>query len=126
MRENIHDNLFGAHPPDLFQIDANLGFTTAICEMLIQEIDGVIRLLPALPNTLPSGSISGVKLHGGHTISLCWKEFRLVRAEVEAARDGEIVIAGTYLSGDTATYRDQEGNTHLSLQAGARYQFACG
>ena len=93
LREHIHDNLFGAHPPQLFQIDANLGLTAAICELLLQETGGVVRLLPALPKEMASGSLEGVRVHGGHRLSFGWKDGILQWLEIEAARDGAITLA---------------------------------
>ena len=97
MRENIHDNLFGAHPPELFQIDANFGFTVAVCELLIQEVKGVVRLLPALPKALPFGSLRGVRIHGGHTVSFGWVNGAIEWLEIIAARDDSLVLNGAGL-----------------------------
>ena len=94
MRENIHDNLFGAHPPELFQIDANFGFTIAICELLLQETRGVVRLLPALPRALKGGCLRGVRIHGGHTLSFGWAKGEIVWLEIDPARDESLVFSG--------------------------------
>jgi len=92
LRENVHDNFFGAHPPNLFQIDANFGFTVAVCELLLQEKGGVVRLLPALPSALPCGSLRGVRIHGGHTLSFGWKDSAVEWVELEAARTETIQL----------------------------------
>lgn len=97
MRENIHDNLFGAHPPELFQIDANFGFTIAVCELLIQEVKGVVHLLPALPKALPTGSLHGVRIHGGHTISFNWVNGAIESLEIVAAGDDALALNGAGL-----------------------------
>ena len=46
---------FGQHPP--FQIDANLGFTAAVLEMLLFSKPGFLRILPALPDQWKKGRI---------------------------------------------------------------------
>jgi alpha-L-fucosidase 2 len=74
-------NLLSTHPP--FQIDANLGFPAAIVELLVQSHGGVLRLLPALPQSWPDGAVDGVRCRGGLTVSLRWAAGRLAAATIQ-------------------------------------------
>jgi alpha-L-fucosidase 2 len=47
----------GALPP--FQIEAGMGFVSAVCEMLVRSRPGFLRLLPALPDAWPQGNVRG-------------------------------------------------------------------
>lgn len=71
-RPGTYPNLFCAHPP--FQIDGNFGGAAGIAEMLVQGHEGFVNILPALPSSWPDGEISGIKVPGGATIDLKWKD----------------------------------------------------
>lgn len=86
----LYANLFCAHPP--FQIDGNFGATAGIAEMLLQSHNGVIRLLPALPKAWPTGSVTGLRARGGLIVDIHWRDGRLVRARLQATRDGEVRV----------------------------------
>ena len=67
-----YPNLLCAHPP--FQIDGNFGITAAIAMLFLQCEDDKIKLLPALPDEMPCGEISGLFAKGGICLSFAWKD----------------------------------------------------
>lgn len=69
----IFSNLFCVHPPFYFQIDGNLGFVSGINEMLLTEENGLMELLPALPeNFAETGNVQNMVVNGVK-ISFKWK-----------------------------------------------------
>lgn len=66
IRVFMYPNLFTTHNRgNCFQMDANLGFTAAMMEMLVFSKPGWVELLPALPKAFTSGRIQGMLLRGG-------------------------------------------------------------
>jgi alpha-L-fucosidase 2 len=104
--ERTYPNMFDAHPP--FQIDGNFGGTAAILEMLVQSWGGEIRLLAALPQAWPEGSLHGVRARGGVELDLDWSKGRLKRLRIRAK------------PGQDVTIRHRQSVTKLTMDARGR------
>jgi alpha-L-fucosidase 2 len=79
--DNGFNSIFGRKRPR-FQIEANLGATAGIAEMLLQSHGDFIHLLPALPKDWPDGSVRGLRARGGYTVDLRWENGGLVEYQI--------------------------------------------
>ncbi len=75
-------SLLDLHPPRIFQIDGNLGAVAAGIEALVSFYDGTAHLLSGLPAQWESGSLGGVRIPGGHSLSLAWENGQLTSLKV--------------------------------------------
>jgi len=64
------DERWGKGPA--FQIDANMGWTAAILEMLVYSKPGQLVLLPSIPAQWRHGSVDGILCRGGLELSINW------------------------------------------------------
>lgn len=107
-------NLMDNHPMGdgyVFQIDGNLGATAAMIEMLVQCRNSRIHLLPALPKQFGDGSIEGVLLRGGITLTMQWKDQKVLQASFLSAAEQKVTV---YANGEEKEVTLQAGVTSLT------------
>ena len=84
------ESLLDLIPPDIFQIDGNLGGVAAIVESIISEQGGYIVVGGALPSEWGSGSLNGITLRGGHKADVYWDD-GIVKKIVFTANKDDII-----------------------------------
>jgi alpha-L-fucosidase 2 len=91
IRQSTFPNLMDTHPPGVFQIDGNLGAANGMLEALVQSrwmSDATeIELFPALPGQWSEGSVKGLRLRGGATLDMQWKDAKIVSMELHATAE---------------------------------------
>lgn len=86
-----YPNLLDAHPP--FQIDGNFGVCAGITMFFLQCEDNKLRILPALPTKMRSGSIRGLKAKGNITVDITWRDGCLLHCTLTSAVDCAVTVA---------------------------------
>ena len=74
--------LLDLHPPRIFQIEGNLGAVAALIESIISFTDNRVYLLRSLPEEWRDGNLQGIKIPGGHIISLWWKDCKATALKI--------------------------------------------
>lgn len=107
-----YPNLLGAHPP--FQIDGNFGLCAGIVEMLVQDHENVLELLPALPDTWQNGTVNGIRAGDGTQVGLKWENGHLREISLTAREDRvmDLICRGRQwtvrlYAGKTWTWKEQ-------------------
>jgi len=85
-------NLFDLHPPEIFQIDGNLGATAGIARMLLGWNGDVLQLLAAPPSSWKDGKVTGLRAKGGLTVDMEWRDQRVIHATVHSTRTQTILV----------------------------------
>ncbi len=75
-----------------FQLDGSASVPGCIAEMLVQSHLNEIHLLPALPDELKTGRITGLKARGGYRINMEWKDGELIKAVIFSAIKNDVPV----------------------------------
>ena len=84
--------LLDLHPPKIFQIEGNLGAVAALIESIVSFADDKVYLLRALPKEWGGGSLRGIKIPGGHTVSVWWKGGKITALKIEIGFGGRVAV----------------------------------
>lgn len=103
-------NLFSTHPP--FQIDGNFGGAAGLAEMLVQSQNAEIILLPAIPKSWVSGSVSGIKARGNYKLSFKWENLQVTSFSIQSESSGKIKVK---FADKVKEYQLKKGTNHLTI-----------
>ncbi|MDR2575131.1 MAG: glycoside hydrolase family 95 protein [Treponema sp.] len=113
-------NLLNNGPP--FQIDGNFGTLAGITQMLVQSRvrdDGdkafiVLDLLPALPQSWPSGCLKGARVKGNLELDIEWQDEQLTSLVIR--NNGETAISVLLRGGDESRELTLEPKANTQIQ----------
>ena len=95
--------MHAGHAP--YQVDANMGFVSAVYEMLLYSDGDKIKLLPALPKEWVKGKIEHIQARGGFDLTIEW-ELGAVTVTIKSLLGNDINVGlknGTILAGATGS-----------------------
>ena len=111
-------NLFTTHNPhELFQMDANLGLTSAVYEMIAYSDSEKIKFFPVWCDEFKNLKVSGLRLKGVVRVKRLIKnaDFFNVYLESQGKKDMKIVLPKGFSL--------ENGDTSLTLMAGESLEF---
>jgi alpha-L-fucosidase 2 len=126
IKEQAYPQLFAKCFTPL-QVDGTFGVTAGITEMLMQSHEGVIDLLPALPNAWSDGCFDGFCARGAFELSMQWTDCRITHAEVMSKKGQTCRINPKTKVKVTADGKQVKCRTHkdgsieFETRAGERY-----
>lgn len=95
------------------QVDATLGLSAAVTEMLVQSQEGYIHLLPALPDEWSeAGHIQGVVTRGAFELDFAWKNGQVEKLLLTSKAGGICKIKSSKKL--VVQHNGKKINTHLS------------
>ena len=106
---STQDNLLDTCPP--FQIDGNFGGANAVLEMLVQEYEDLLILLPSVPEEMSRGSMTNLYLRCGGRLNMKWRESKIEELQISCTKDIKLTLS---IPGEIR---------HLSLKKGEVWKY---
>ncbi len=108
------------------QVDGSLGVTAGISEMLVQSHEGIIQVLPALPEEWSSGEFSGACTRGAFELNMQWENGTIKTVEIlsKAGADCKISAEGPVkvsANGEPVQITKGDGYIEFPTEKGRRY-----
>lgn len=85
LKRSTYPNLWDDCPP--FQIDGNFGGAAGIANMLAQDRNGKVTLLPAIPKEWKNGSVRGLRIKNGRAVDIRWENGEIVESRIYPVED---------------------------------------
>ncbi|MBE9518943.1 MAG: glycoside hydrolase family 95 protein, partial [Bacteroidetes bacterium] len=125
LKEQCYPSLFAKCFTPL-QVDGALGLTAGISEMLVQSHEGIILLLPALPEEWFSGEFHGLCTRGAFELDLHWEKgaVRTVELLSKAGANCRISAKGPInvtANGNPVRITVGDGYVEFPTEVGQRY-----
>ncbi|KAK6200777.1 Short-chain dehydrogenase/reductase aba4 [Pestalotiopsis sp. IQ-011] len=120
LQGHVMPNMFNAinAGSTLFQIDSNFGVVAAITESLLQSHAGVVHLLPALADKIPTGSVTGLVARGGFEVKISWEDGALAEATIKSRLGNTLAVRVA----DGVSFKiDGEATDSIETTAGSTY-----
>ena len=94
-RKYFYNSLVSSHEPSggIYNLDSVLSFPRLLMEMLVYTQPGKIELLPAWLEGFPDGTVRGMKVMGGHTLDMSWKNGKITNLSIHAANNESYTIS---------------------------------
>ncbi len=128
IKEQAYPQLFAKCFTPL-QVDGSFGVTAGITEMLMQSHEGMIDLLPALPDEWSNGRFSGLCARGGFELDMVWKDAKVEQLTVLSKAGGVCRIKPgqemkvTSKGKRVKVKKLKEGGVEFETKAGEEYLF---
>lgn len=112
-RQYVYNGLVTSHDPNhhIYNLDASLSLPRLFMEMLAYTEPGKVELLPAWPKEYADGQLKGMRVFGGHTLDITWKNGELVDAVLHAGQD------------DTYEFLYKGNSKKINLKKGQVYHY---
>ena len=129
LKEQCHKSLFAMGGNiDVILVEGALGASAGITEMIVQSHEGVIDLLPALPNEWSSGDFEGVCIRGGFELDIKWEDKKITSLDIKskAGNRCKILAEGNFKVMDDLTEiktkQNKDGSIQFETTEGKSYQ----